>query len=67
MNWKCGRKWLWPELRYYSVIGLMKVNKTANNLLEYSDCDQRTEPRVSCTLRWHAKCLIVIFVGLYVS
>lgn len=28
----CGRKWLWPNLRYYPVIFLGGLRKTMNNL-----------------------------------
>jgi hypothetical protein len=29
MNWKgCGRKWLWPNLRYYPSVCLEELRKT---------------------------------------
>jgi hypothetical protein len=33
MNWKrCGRKWSWPNLRYYPDICLEGLRKTTRNL-----------------------------------
>jgi hypothetical protein len=37
MNWKgCGRKWLWPNLRYYPGICLEELRKTTKNLSQDS-------------------------------
>jgi hypothetical protein len=37
MNWKgYGRKWSWPNLRYYPRISLEVLRKTMENLSQYS-------------------------------
>jgi hypothetical protein len=48
MNWKgCGRKRLWPNLKYYAGILLEELKKTTKNLSQVSpskDWDLNLEP-----------------------
>jgi hypothetical protein len=37
MNWKgYGRKWSWPNFRYYPGICVEELRKTMKNLIQYS-------------------------------
>jgi hypothetical protein len=39
MNWNgCGRKWSWPNLRYYPSGCLKQLTKTMKNLGQDSQC-----------------------------
>jgi hypothetical protein len=49
INWKgCGRKWLWPILKYYPSISLEELRKATQNFSQDSkSLGQDLNPRPS--------------------
>jgi hypothetical protein len=48
MNWKgCGRKWLWPNLRYYPGIFLEALRKTIKSPVRIASFWLRFEAGIS--------------------